>query len=93
VVSCAVPVDASKSAEEATSQSQKANEAVESNKENYTQEDFNKSKNSKTAAIFQKHGKLLEDQSSTKEEKKENVKKRNWCCFACCCCCMRKNKN
>ena len=72
-ISGTVPAVAGKSAEEATSQSQKANVAVESNKENYTQEDFNKSKNSKTAAIFQKHGKLLEDQNSTKTEKKENV--------------------
>ena len=70
-ISGTVPADAGKSAEEATSQSQ-TNKAVESNKENYTQEDFNKSKNSKTAAIFQKHGKLLEDQNSTKTEKKEN---------------------
>ena len=37
---------------------------------NYSSEDFQKSRNSKTAALFQKHGKLLEEDEDKKDENK-----------------------
>ena len=36
----------------------------------YSSEDFQKSRNSKTAALFQKHGKLLEEDEDKKDENK-----------------------
>ena len=54
---------------------------------NYSEEDVQKSKNSKTAALFYKHGKLEDfDKSKGKSDdvKKEKAKKKK-CCFLCCC--------
>ena len=54
---------------------------------NYSEEDVQKSKNSKTAALFYKHGKLEDFDKSkgkTDDEKKEKAKKKK-CCFLCCC--------
>ena len=64
-------------------------------KENFSQADFEKSKNSKTAAMFQRHGKLLEDNKSSSEKKGESKnkdeksKRKN--IFSCCLCCKKKN--
>ena len=50
----------------------------------HTEEDFLKSKNSKTAALFYKHGKL-EDFDKSKSQKSDEVKKeKKSCCFPFC---------
>ena len=63
--------------------------------EQFSQADFEKSKNSKTAAMFQRHGKLLEDNKSYSEKnaksnkKDEKSKRKN--IFSCCICCKKDN--
>ena len=52
--------------------------------EEYTADDFQKSRNSKTAALFQKHGKLLDDPISSKDKKEETESKNScWSCLFC----------
>ena len=63
--------------------------------EQFSQADFEKSKNSKTAAMFQRHGKLLEDNKSFSDKnarsnkKDEKSKRKN--IFSCCICCKKEN--
>ena len=63
--------------------------------EQFSQADFEKSKNSKTAAMFQRHGKLLEDNKSFSDKnarsnkKDEKSKRKN--IFSCCLCCKKEN--
>ena len=64
-------------------------------REKYSQSDFDKSRNSKTAAMFQRHGKLLEDNNSPSDEKKDkkkiekNKKSKKTNIFSCCLCCKK----
>ena len=52
----------------------------------YSDEDYQKSRNSKTASLFQKRGGLLDDpkQAEVKKEEKES-KTSCWSCMFCCC--------
>ena len=52
----------------------------------YSSEDFQKSRNSRTAALFQKHGKLLDEDEDNKEEKK------SCCSRGLFCFCRKKNQ-
>lgn len=60
-------------------------------KETFSSEQFQKSRNSRTAAMFQKHGKLLDDDKAASaktkksEVKKDEGKKSFLSCFSCCC--------
>ena len=58
--------------------------------EPFSKSEFDKSRNSKTAAMFQKHGKLLED-DNTASVKKRDTKKLN--IFSCCLYCCKKEKS
>ena len=49
----------------------------------YSEDDFQKSRNSKTASLFQKHGKLLDE--PVEKKKTDENKKAGWSCFFCCC--------
>ena len=56
-------------------------------KDDYTEDQFQKSRNSRTAAMFQKHGKLLDDMPSSQSKVKatEQEKSKRTCCFPFCC--------
>ena len=59
--------------------------------EQFSQADFEKSKNSKTAAMFQRHGKLLEDNKSSSNSNKKDEKSKRKNIFSCCLCCKKEN--
>ena len=65
--------------------------------EKYSQSDFDKSRNSKTAAMFQRHGKLLEDNKRPSNENVKNKiekdkKSRKANIFSCCLCRKKVNE-
>ena len=78
---------------EMTSDEQEQKEVIEENLKpekpgiKYTDEDFQKSRNSRTAALFQRHGKLLDDPKAGEEKKEARGNKKScWSsCFLCCC--------
>ena len=63
--------------------------------EKYSEQDFQKSRNSRTAQLFQKHGNLLEDPPPKKADKTQSQKEGKKFSLTClfCCCCKKESKN
>ena len=70
-----------------TADSTNANNGEPELKNDYTEDQFQKSRNSRTAAMFQKHGKLLDDipSSQTKAKATDKGNSKKSCCFPFCC--------